>query len=546
MIYFEKELNVPLCFSVVEKTQERSIYNADDLLKFKYLRKYSKIERTGGSLILYKKTVRCPNCGREYAAPHRFRYNLNESTKYLKMQMKDLIEPQMRLLVKENKNIVLQDDADDGVFCICARCGTETQIGNDMIRIKIESTESEIIVSRLLNRLQDLMNCQWADEIDLGSVLGITENICFDFSSGNTQICIKDNNGQIVISENIENTKVDLENDTLIKLINENRVVKRNLRRAVETATGRKMPFSCTELNMEYFVLFTRFQGFNRGFYDAAPFSADPFRLDFTFDSIVSRLKTPESAMQALKDSALPFTKSVKRIFVNNQGLFFYIKDCELLYSVLNDINYLSSVLKSDCIYTILLILHKSPQAIEFIKALFEAKGIGFMCKFFSLPFYDHFQIACCYSALLPEYKSIVRSSLKKYTYEDFMRVNYFSMLKISYPCSDIISRIPEKTVNGFSFKWFSNLHSCWRAGEKLQNCLADWDKTRGAVAGMFHSTALIAALEIRPHYKGGYEIAQAYEKGNADIEKDSAVYSAIVRWCEMFNVKYKRFFEER
>ena len=101
-------------------------------------------------------------------------------------------------------------------FCICTRCGTEAQIGNDLIRIKIESTESEIIVSKLLNRLQDLMNCQWADEIDLGSVLGITENICFDFSSGNTQICIKDNNGQIVISENIENTKVDLENDALI------------------------------------------------------------------------------------------------------------------------------------------------------------------------------------------------------------------------------------------------------------------------------------------------------------------------------------------
>lgn len=195
MTCFEKELNVPLCFSVVEKAEKRSIYNADDLLKLRNLRKYSKIERTGGSLILYKKTVRCPNCGREYAAPHRFRYNLNESTKYLKMQMKDLIEPQMRLLLNEDKSIILQDDVDDGVFCICARCGTETQIGNDLIRIKIESTESEIIVSRFLNRLQDLMNCQWADEIDLGSVLGITENICFDFSSGNTQICIKDNNG---------------------------------------------------------------------------------------------------------------------------------------------------------------------------------------------------------------------------------------------------------------------------------------------------------------------------------------------------------------
>lgn len=55
MIYFEKELNVPLCFSVVEKAEKRSIYNADDLLKLRNLRKYSKIERAGGSLILYKK-----------------------------------------------------------------------------------------------------------------------------------------------------------------------------------------------------------------------------------------------------------------------------------------------------------------------------------------------------------------------------------------------------------------------------------------------------------------------------------------------------------
>ena len=116
MIYFEKELNIPLRFSVVEKAEKRSIFNADDSLKLINLRKYSKIERKGGSLILYKKTVRCPNCGREYAAPHRFRYNSNESTEYLKMQMKDLIEPQMRLLLNEDKSIILQDDVDDGVF----------------------------------------------------------------------------------------------------------------------------------------------------------------------------------------------------------------------------------------------------------------------------------------------------------------------------------------------------------------------------------------------------------------------------------------------
>lgn len=107
MVYFEKEFNIPLCFSVVEKTEKRSIYNADDHLKLRNLRKYSKIERKGGNLILYKKTVRCPNCGREYAVPHRFRYDSYENIKYLKILIKDMIEPQMRLLLNEDKSIIL-------------------------------------------------------------------------------------------------------------------------------------------------------------------------------------------------------------------------------------------------------------------------------------------------------------------------------------------------------------------------------------------------------------------------------------------------------
>lgn len=204
MIYFEKELNVPLCFSVVEKTQERSIYNADDLLKFKNLRKYSKIERKGGSLILYKKTVRCPNCGREYVVPHKFRYNSNESIEYLKMQMKNLIEPQVRLLLNEDKSIVLQDDMESENLCECGRCGASGRAGNDSVNIRIMCSGNKVTVSRRIIGLSDIMNVMWLDDIEFDSLDKLVEEICFDLPSRNTLLYLKDCSGKVVALKNMK------------------------------------------------------------------------------------------------------------------------------------------------------------------------------------------------------------------------------------------------------------------------------------------------------------------------------------------------------
>lgn len=333
----------------------------------------------------------------------------------------------------------------------------------------------------------------------------------------------------------------------MIKIFNENRVAKRNLRRALETAFGKKLPFTCNELNMEYFVLFAKFPGFNRGFYDAVPFFDDSLRIDSTFNYIVSQLKTPESAMQVLKDSALPYTKSVKRSFTNNQGLFFYIRECEMLYSALNDINYLVPVLKSDCIYVMLQILHKSPQTIDFIKMIFEMNGIRFLIAFFSVPQISRLSIALMYSSLSPEYRLEFRRVLKKYKIYDLCKMDVFGSLRISRPCSKITRIIPEQTINGLRFKWLKDFHSCWRAGIKLQNCLKEWNETDSAVAEIFHGVKLIAVLEIKPYYNiGRYILVQAYEKKNKTIDKGSSVYNAIVRWCELNHVEYRRFFRIR
>lgn len=547
MIYFEKELNVPLRFSVVEKAEKRSIYNADDLLKLRNLRKYSKIERKGGSLILYKKTVRCPNCGREYAAPHRFRYNSNENIEYLKMQMKNLIEPQVSLLLNEDKSIVLQDDMESENLCECRRCGASGRAGNDSVNIRIMCSGNKITVSRRISGLSDIMNVLWLDDIEFDSLDKFVEEICFDLPSRKTLLYLKDCGGKVVALKNYEDININAENDVLIKIFNENRVAKRNLRRALETAFGKKMPFTCNELNMEYFVLFAKFPGFNRGFYDAVPFFDDSLRIDSTFNYIVSQLKRPESAMQALKDSALPYTKSVKRIFVNNQGLFFYIKECEMLYSALNDINYLVPALRADCIYTMLQILHKSPQTIDFIKMIFEMNGIRFLIAFFSVPQISRLSIALMYSSLSPEYRLEFRRVLKKYKIYDLCKMDVFGSLQISRPCSKITRIIPEQTINGLRFKWLKDFHSCWRAGIKLQNCLKEWNETDSAVAEIFHGVKLIAALEIKPYYNiGRYILVQAYEKKNKTIDKGSSVYNAIVCWCEQNNVEYRRFFRIR
>ena len=49
--------------------------------------------------------------------------------------------------------------------------------------------------------------------------------------------------------------------------------------------------------------------------------------------------ENPANAIQLLERSSIPFCKSIKRLFAKRSGLFFYLKECEFLYGLFNDVN---------------------------------------------------------------------------------------------------------------------------------------------------------------------------------------------------------------
>jgi hypothetical protein len=144
----------------------------------------------------------------------------------------------------------------------------------------------------------------------------------------------------------------------LLCLINRNRIIKRFIKRIIENITKREICFDINELDFQKFVNVTYFNGFPGEFYDALPFRKGTNEIDGSFENLVSRLRTPEMAMELLKESSLPDCKSVRKVFTTKSGLFFYIKECEMLYDFFKDINILCRVLKNQSIYSFLVDAH--------------------------------------------------------------------------------------------------------------------------------------------------------------------------------------------
>jgi hypothetical protein len=67
-----------------------------------------------------------------------------------------------------------------------------------------------------------------------------------------------------------------------------------------------------------------------------------------------------------------------------------------------------------------------------------------------------------------------------------------------------------------------------------LHNCLGDWKWFDSPVVAIYKRGKIIAAMEINSEW-----VMQAYQKRNHMIEKDTPLYSAITKWCDIYSLKF-------
>ncbi|MBE6756894.1 MAG: hypothetical protein E7555_10630 [Ruminococcaceae bacterium] len=521
-------LKVNSGYQIVRKTKEVDLSTAFEILSSKQQKKYTEAVVYDDYAELVWHMVRCPYCGKETSLYEK--ENRGARRKFLSEEIAVKTGEQYSLLEKAEEHIVFHEEKQPAEIHICKKCRHSSEYSEDVSIITIIHDEKSINVFNVIRNMEDLLKVKWIDKISFDTIFPLCEKITFDFEKGKTFLFVTDKNEKVFSSKEVTQNIIDNRKSPIIDLISKSRRLKRSIKKEF-TKRSEAYDFFYNECSFDRLLVFTRFGGFSKSFYEAAPYELTSYRIDGTFEESASQFNSLESAMQMLKESSLPDVKSVKRIFLDKQGLFFYIKECEKIYDVLNDVNLLCRVLTNENVYHILGKLHYCDGYICFYKDLCVREGKVNFCRFLLSHTFNLNQCAEKYCAKGKYMRERYMSELnvKEIVYGHYI-VSGIKFFSVELP------RMPEYikdcSIGQFSFRNLITVDDFYIAGEKLNINVGWFD---ASVAVVIYQGEIVAAINV-------FERKILFVMTDKRMKENTPLYSAVKKWSEKYNLKFNYF----
>ncbi len=522
----EMNLKIPMGYKVYEEKLTIDVNDVEKIFENKGGDYVSLIEKTNDNkAVITRHKVKCPHCNKTSGLYFRKLYaEVYDDKEVRKVRIQHWLDNFGTVFMGYDTSFFIDELRNFSGDFTCSECGFLSEKSDEFCEINLIVRESGFVLKRELRHLKDITDIKWTKENLLVS-FPMYEQVVFDFESGLVNLGLI--SGDSVISKTVTNQNVDLSDDFLIATINKNRILKRLLKRIIEKITTHKILIDANELDFQKFVNITYFNGFPEEFYDAIPFKEGTTELDSSFVDLAKELRNPETAMELLKKSTIPDCKSIRKVFTSKSGLFFYIKECEMLYDFFKDVNVLTKVLKKDYIYSFLVDAHYynlKPFFDDFATVCDKKTVIWLSDKLTSIKTY-----AVNYNSLSEYGKKAEQEKWLKKDKEFYYIIRGLLESNLSIPMHSVPENAINTTLGKYTFKWLRTKNDYTRAGKALGNCLTSWWSSSNPVAVVMMNEKIIAALEV-----AGNEVIQARKEHNDSIDENSELYKTISKWCEM------------
>ncbi len=519
---------LPMGYKTIKRESEVDLYTACDVLRSRKQKYITSVERIDNKAIIKSHRIVCPHCGKETPAySHCWNKRSSAFRKKSVAEITEWANIQPSLINEPDEEMKIQEYEDFSGEYICPKCGYSSNKSKEYTELYIDYIDKKLFVKRAIKNISEIVSLKWLNG-SASIVFPSFEQVVFDFESRNTYMEFLSDK-TVVCSAPITDSEADFMGDILLDLLSKNNILKRTIRRCFEDITELKMPFTTKELNIDKFVNFVRFKGFPKDFYDAIPFWKGTRVLDESFQEITRRLREPECAMVLLEKSSLPYCKSVKRLFAKRSGLFFYLRECEFLYNLLGDVNLFCNYLNKTFTFHFLSMMHYYEKPVKtFLKDYMLVLGKQRFAVKFS-PSEDVIRYGIHYASL----SGYVRKKEQEKWLEGVDVFDDFSILfyrenNISVPMPLVLKSMKDSVVNSYRFQYLRTKQQCVITGEKMKNCLVNWDCYSNPVAVVYKGDKIVAAVEI---FKN--TIVQAKECKNKSLTLQSELYDAIEKWCK-------------
>lgn len=528
---------------------------------------YLSALKSGEFYALKKINVVCPNCGMRlhlYASKSREASMGRLENRQTDRRIKVFLDNQITFFDDDNREYIeINTPLPFGTKVECPRCGTHGILRKQSSerKVRIAAETDKLSVSCTLRDIFDALHIGWVSSVNRDVAFGLPpyeEKIIFDFGTGVTAIQIIDGSGVICEKEINSGTEL-VGHDSIVDVFN-NFVLRRRIRFAFTDAYGYEIFFTPDELNLDRYILHTRYMGYYRDFYDCIPFIMDyrtiahgERRLPESIRSI-AKLMHRSGDIPALYDKlGLPAIKSVRRIVFEEPQLMFYANELKLLNKVFPDVNYYRRIITCAAAYRILASLVRSGKAAEYLVMLREVLGMRRLYEYLkNRDCSVIFSNGMLYSAMNDEDQALVRSSLMNSPdpFKDIARLPKGFSLNV--PMNHLRKQRYDWDYDGFQFKTLRTSDDYERAGMDLHNCLnacygcdRSYDgeeinendvilsQNENTIVGVLKNGKYVGAIDV--YYDG--TVGFSAIENNRPVTRSPMFFNAYVTWLRHFGL---------
>ena len=534
-------------YNVEKRTDTVSISDAERILSGKKQRKFTYATRHEFQASLVRHVWSCPFCIAHIPAYPYFFGQDSISEKKSQSEISDWATLQMSLFEEPDKALFFNLPLKNGKIK-CPECGKTSERNSKARELLFQKNKNSLEITTEIDGLDEIFTLHWMSDKWLNLFFPIYKTVVFNFANGHTFLKLHNGSGTDYTVSDITKKPQSWNNGPICEMIKNNKVAARTLKRFFCERFDGSLPFRNVELTPEKYVLMCQFVGFPRQFYDAIPFSKNAYYIDPSFEKNIKRLHERKNAPQLFMESALPKVKSIKRIFFEEPGLFFYLRECEDLWSVIGDVNLFRELLQSSVVYEILSQYHLYPGVIGFYKDYVKVKSPRSLLKLLIDHSYDENDEARIYvtlnhSAQKQEHLNwkrgrIVRRHFDDEDDEEEIEDLYQTSYNFSTPLAQVDWQIAPCIIDGFAFLWLTNSADYYETGRTLHNCLRSWDRRYNPVVVVKENNKAIAAIEISITDR---VVVQAKAAHNEPIKDGSRLTTAFEKWKKKYFIKDRR-----
>lgn len=478
------------------------------------------------SVTLISASVTCPYCN--YVHPIRRPHQISKADIE---RIENWADPQLNFFTPRESEMELSFFSPEVHHFTCPNCGMESNDKHNESTIFVKREKHKLFVRCEIKNLCNLFDLPYVPRTSFSIMLPLYEQIEFNIRNGHTCVRIMTDHDRVLHTVDITNNPRILTECALAEWFYKYEVVRQMVAEGFQSLSNADIPVDLCDINIDAYVFFTRFVGYNKAFYASIPYDKETLVLDSSFTNL-DKLHTQKSAVTYL--SSFPFAKykSSRKLVCEQAGLLFYLPECNALYYAVEDINVFRSILESRYAFDLLILLHRHPLSLEFFSDYRRVKGAAGLFRKITSSRYswrDFRGYALNYCSLSQHEKAAER---KKWKADFSFMSNWFSA-NYSLPIALKLPNNIKGVVNGFTFKPIDNTSECLKVGKELKNCLKGWESCDSAVVAVMMKNEIVAAIEICDD-----SIVQAHTYDNGRIDEIENLPEAIEEWARRGKMK--------